>query len=83
MKNIANNGSDGISRELVAQRAYELWENEGRPEGRSMEHWTRAEEMLRNSERPADSALEAPSRGRKPAVPRTTGRREKNFEVIS
>jgi hypothetical protein len=32
--------------EAVRRRAYELWEAEGRPEGRQMEHWTRAEEEI-------------------------------------
>lgn len=28
----------------IRQRAYEIWEEEGRPEGREAEHWRRAEE---------------------------------------
>ncbi len=28
--------------EKIRQRAYELWEAEGRPEGRQAEHWQRA-----------------------------------------
>ncbi len=27
----------------IEARAYGLWEHEGRPEGRSLEHWLRAE----------------------------------------
>jgi hypothetical protein len=35
--------------EMVAMRAYEIYLEEGRPEGREIEHWTRAEaELLRN-----------------------------------
>ena len=30
---------------IVRQRAYELWEQEGRPEGRSDEYWHRAHEQ--------------------------------------
>jgi hypothetical protein len=30
----------------VAQRAYEIYEREGRPEGRHLEHWVRAEVEL-------------------------------------
>lgn len=30
-------------RDRVEQRAYEIWEEEGRPEGRAEAHWTRAE----------------------------------------
>jgi hypothetical protein len=28
--------------EAIAQRAHEIWETEGRPEGRALEHWFRA-----------------------------------------
>ncbi len=28
---------------MVAQRAYEIWQREGCPDGRAMEHWLRAE----------------------------------------
>lgn len=33
-------------REEVEHRAYELWEREGRPEGRDLEHWLAAERQL-------------------------------------
>lgn len=29
--------------EQIRKRAYEIWEGEGRPHGRDMEHWSRAE----------------------------------------
>ena len=29
--------------EKISQRAYEIWEAEGRPEGRDLEHWLQAE----------------------------------------
>jgi hypothetical protein len=28
---------------VIRERAYALWEAEGRPEGRALEHWRRAE----------------------------------------
>jgi hypothetical protein len=31
----------------IQQRAYEIWENEGRPEGRARIHWLRAEAEFR------------------------------------
>ena len=31
----------------IRQRAYELWEDEGRPEGRARIHWVRAEAEFR------------------------------------
>ncbi len=33
--------------ELVRNRAYALWENEGRPFGRDAEHWRLSEEAIR------------------------------------
>jgi hypothetical protein len=33
----------GGAREEIARRAQEIWEDEGRPEGRAEEHWLRAE----------------------------------------
>jgi hypothetical protein len=37
----------------IRERAYSLWENEGRPEGRALEHWQRAatEERLGDEEK--------------------------------
>lgn len=32
----------------IQKRAYEIWEDEGRPEGRADEHWLRAEHELRS-----------------------------------
>jgi Protein of unknown function (DUF2934) len=33
----------------IRQRAYELWEDEGRPEGRDRIHWLRAEAEFRET----------------------------------
>jgi hypothetical protein len=30
----------------LARRAYEIWEREGRPEGRALDHWMQAEREL-------------------------------------
>jgi hypothetical protein len=35
--------------EQIARAAYQLWELEGRPEGRDVAHWLRAETQLRAS----------------------------------
>jgi hypothetical protein len=37
-----------ISHDQIASRAQELWEAEGRPDGKSDEHWHRAESELRD-----------------------------------
>ncbi len=31
----------------IPERAYQIWEQEGRPEGKSLEHWLRAEREAR------------------------------------
>ena len=36
----------GLSAEAISRRAYELWEQEGRPENRDLHHWLRAEQEL-------------------------------------
>lgn len=33
-------------REMILNKAYELWEAEGRPTGREMEHWFQAEILI-------------------------------------
>ncbi|RIK93712.1 MAG: DUF2934 domain-containing protein [Proteobacteria bacterium] len=43
---------DKITEEEVRLRSYFIWEREGRPLGRSWEHWFRAKEEL-NAERPS------------------------------
>jgi hypothetical protein len=35
-----------VSTQAIAERAYLIWENMGRPEGRALEHWLRAEAEL-------------------------------------
>ncbi len=33
----------GALRKEIEERAYALWESEGRPEGRALDHWLQAE----------------------------------------
>lgn len=40
----------------VSRRAYELWEKDGRPEGRELEHWLRAENELRSRQTAEDAS---------------------------
>src|SRR6266540_3009065 len=37
------------SKDEIEQLAHSIWEQEGRPEGRSLEHWLMAENQLRHS----------------------------------
>ena len=52
--------------EMIRQRAYEIWQAEGRPDGRALEHWCRAEAEAASS-RPAATAK-----------PRTTARKSRS-----
>lgn len=36
----------GLSEAEIARVAYEIWEEEGRPEGRDLEHWMLARKRL-------------------------------------
>ncbi|WP_412066924.1 DUF2934 domain-containing protein [Rhizobium sp. SYY.PMSO] len=44
--------NDGKRRE----RAYRIWEEEGRPEGRHLDHWQRAEEQHEHTEQEVNSS---------------------------
>ena len=35
--------------EMIRQRAYEIWQAEGQPDGRALEHWCRAEAEIARS----------------------------------
>jgi len=70
--------------EKIQQRAYQIWEREGRPEGKQDEHWTQAcQEIAAEtgvktdcSHRPVafrGEEAEADSDGRRPALVRSAG----------
>ena len=42
--------TSGPSHDVVAQRAHEIWQSEGCPEGRALEHWFRAVSELKSAE---------------------------------
>ena len=42
----ASRGRQDDLHERVQQRAYEMWESEGRPAGREHDHWLRAEREI-------------------------------------
>ncbi|HLW70250.1 MAG TPA: DUF2934 domain-containing protein [Candidatus Binataceae bacterium] len=44
--------------EQVRERAYAIWAREGKPEGRELEHWFRAEQELAQ-QLPNDSQIDA------------------------
>lgn len=47
-------GNEEQNDEKRRERAYRMWEEEGRPEGRHLDHWRRAEEQHEETEREAD-----------------------------
>ena len=68
--------------EIIANRAYQLWESCGYQHGHDQEHWTQAEHELRDRQLKEEQAanrgkkVEPPAAGHKPApesTPHTTG----------
>ncbi len=63
-----------VSREQIAQMAYNVWEKAGRPQGRDWEFWFEAERQLLESVKkavapPTPSPLQAPVSPRETTVP--------------
>ncbi|MEA2615490.1 MAG: hypothetical protein QOE72_1273 [Chloroflexota bacterium] len=54
----------------IRNRAYELWEAEGRPEGREVDHWLRAAQEV-SGEVTAETSVVGTSVARRPRTPRT------------
>ena len=38
-----------LAHDQIALAAYSIWEQEGRPQGREVDHWLRAENLLRQA----------------------------------
>ncbi|TIX90657.1 DUF2934 domain-containing protein [Rhizobium sp. P44RR-XXIV] len=53
------------SEESRRERAYRIWEEEGRPEGRDLDHWQRAEDQHEETEKEADEALAIEAKAKK------------------
>ncbi len=62
----------------VRERAYHLWEAEGRPHGRDVEYWERARELV-GMEESAGSGL-LPNPATSPDSPRETGIEEASIQ---
>jgi hypothetical protein len=54
-------------RHLIAESAYELWENHGRPHGYDVIHWHQAEREIRESLEQASAEKEHPLEHSSPA----------------
>ena len=55
---------DTAKHQDIAARAYAIWEEEGRPDGRNVEHWQRAERELSSSGPAAPAAGSGPQAAR-------------------
>jgi hypothetical protein len=63
------------SHEEITQRAYEIFIERGRPEGRAMEHWLEAEGQLVAAAQSQTKTSEPGASRRKSASTRPAGRR--------
>jgi hypothetical protein len=53
-----------VTYEEIAKRAFDLWQQKGRPEGREMEHWLEAEKELHKEESKFENATSRSSKDR-------------------
>ncbi len=51
---------DSALQQAICRRAYEIWQREGRPEGKCLEHWQRAESEIRKPFRSGSIRVPAP-----------------------
>jgi hypothetical protein len=58
----------------IRQRAYEIWQQEGEPDGREREHWERACRDIDDEERTAFSLTTGQGAGSAPASQTQAGR---------
>lgn len=55
----------------IAERAYHIWQEQGRPHGRDLDHWLQAEREIAESARPARPATRKASRSPTPRASRS------------
>jgi hypothetical protein len=60
---------NGELTERIRQRAYEIWESEGKPQDRSLIHWMRAEAEIHEKALVPNAKLLAPTKSRRKSVP--------------
>src|SRR5262249_24082295 len=66
----------------IAQLAYLIWEREGRPEGRSLDHWLMAEEKLHAQKPVQNSARNEQSSVVAPAAPPIISKRQRPRQPV-
>jgi DUF2934 family protein len=64
-----------LARQLISVRAYQMWEQEGRPHGRDQAHWFEAERQLQNSESAVPMDLRSTSNAHVTSPPARRGRK--------
>ena len=60
---------NGDLTERIRQRAYEIWESEGKPQGRGLIHWMRAETEIHEQAVAPNARLLAPTKSPRKSVP--------------
>ena len=60
-----------ISPEDIAARAYQIYEREGRVDGRDAEHWFQAESELRAERQQPQGSMQSGSQASQPTEPRS------------
>ncbi len=60
MSHVIEATKEAALRELIAQRAYEIWENQGRPQGCDLIHWHEAEQEIMGAAKQTSDTSEAP-----------------------
>lgn len=52
MTSIAEPTGDAAIRQMIAERAYQIWENQGHPHGCDLIHWQQAEQEIMSCTEP-------------------------------
>jgi len=52
---------------IIRDTAYAIWEAEGRPEGRALQHWFMAEQQVARNTKGEAAAKDGTARGKAPA----------------
>ncbi len=63
-----------LSEDRIRRRAYQIWEEEGWPQGRDAEHWSRAEREIVQGAGPSPEAAAEEDRSRAVAPPKSGSR---------
>ena len=67
-------GPDQLPEDRIRRRAYQIWEEEGWPQGREAEHWSRAEREIAQGAGPGPEAAAEEDRSRAVAPPKSGSR---------